>query len=227
MFACAAARRTWEQFGDPRCRAALECVERYALGLANGRALTAARKEAEEALFAASVVQMNTQGAEWALRFGGLDEEEGSGRRRKDRQHKAAQRAARRAAANAVQAAQDAFADCEFVVACTAHEVGNHLFYRACTRFGTFHSPPPACDALRDILGNPFRPAAFDPNWATSEVRLLARAIITAQQFDDLPILADALEEAGCTNEIVLKHCREPGVHVGGCWVLAGTVRPV
>ena len=39
-------------------------------------------------------------------------------------------------------------------------------------------------------------------------------------RFDDMPLLADALEEAGCTEEAILRHCREPGEHVRGCWVV-------
>jgi hypothetical protein len=73
----------------------------------------------------------------------------------------------------------------------------------------------------RDIFGNPFRPVALAPAWRTSDVLLLARGIYDAKAFDRMPILADALQEAGCTNEDVLNHCRDPKqVHVRGCWVL-------
>jgi hypothetical protein len=47
-----------------------------------------------------------------------------------------------------------------------------------------------------------------------------ARCIYSERRFADLPGLADALEEAGCTNEDVLAHCRQPGEHARGCWVL-------
>jgi hypothetical protein len=40
------------------------------------------------------------------------------------------------------------------------------------------------------------------------------------RDFAGMPILADALEEAGCNNADILAHCREPGVHVRGCWVV-------
>ena len=71
----------------------------------------------------------------------------------------------------------------------------------------------------RDILG-PFRPVAPDPNWLTSTVVALARGIYDERAFDRLPILADALQDAGCENEDVLTHCRGPGPHVRGCWVV-------
>ena len=73
---------------------------------------------------------------------------------------------------------------------------------------------------LRDITGNPFHPVAFNPDWLTSTVKALAKAFYAEQHFDDLPVLADALEEAGCTNEEILNHCRQPGDHVRGCWVI-------
>ena len=73
---------------------------------------------------------------------------------------------------------------------------------------------------LSDIFGNPFRPVVADPAWLTSTVRSLADAIYWDRAFDRLPILADALEEAGCVNADVLLHCREPAEHVRGCWVV-------
>jgi hypothetical protein len=48
----------------------------------------------------------------------------------------------------------------------------------------------------------------------------MAQAIYNDRRFSDLPILADALEEAGCTDPDILTHCRGPGPHVRGCWVI-------
>jgi hypothetical protein len=79
------------------------------------------------------------------------------------------------------------------------------------------------CDILRDIFGNPFHPLTLDPDWLTwnaGTAPRLARAISEDQAFDRLPILADALEEAGCTNLDLLIHCRQPGEHVLGCWLV-------
>ena len=73
---------------------------------------------------------------------------------------------------------------------------------------------------LRCIFGNPFRPIVADPAWLTPTVQAIAAAIYQDRAFDRLPILADALEEAGCTNADVLLHCRQPGEHVRGCWVV-------
>jgi hypothetical protein len=73
---------------------------------------------------------------------------------------------------------------------------------------------------LRDIFGNPFRPVAFDSHWRTSDVIGLANAIYDDKVFERMPILADALMDAGCENEDIIGHCRGPGPHARGCWVV-------
>jgi hypothetical protein len=73
---------------------------------------------------------------------------------------------------------------------------------------------------LRDIFGNPFHPTTLDPAWLTPTVKALAQAIYTDRTFEAMPVMGDALEEAGCTNEDVLSHCRGPGLHTRGCWAL-------
>jgi hypothetical protein len=74
--------------------------------------------------------------------------------------------------------------------------------------------------AIHEICGNPFRPLSFNPNWQTSTVQQLAAAIYQEKAFDRLPILADALEDAGCDSTDLLNHLRQPGEHVRGCWAL-------
>ncbi len=90
------------------------------------------------------------------------------------------------------------------------------------------------CDLFREVIGNPFRPWKAVPDFLgggvvqpdgrtarpTESVRHLARGIQAEQAFDRLPILADALEEAGFTDPELLDHCRRPGGHVRGCWAL-------
>jgi hypothetical protein len=103
-------------------------------------------------------------------------------------------------------------------------------------------------ELLRDIVGNPYRAMSlvrphpewltpkvleaipawpefderwFNPAWLTSDVLALARGIYAEKAFDRMPILADALQDAGCDNEQVLNHCRyAKQVHVRGCWVV-------
>lgn len=73
---------------------------------------------------------------------------------------------------------------------------------------------------VRCVFGNPFRPAASDPRWLTPTVVALAQGIYDDRAFNRLPVLADALEEAGCTDPAILEHCRGPGPHARGCWVV-------
>ena len=90
--------------------------------------------------------------------------------------------------------------------------------------YKTWHEYPPQADLVRDIFGNPFRPVAFDPNWRTSTAAALARTMYEAREFSAMPILADALQDAGCENADVLAHCRGLGPHVRGCWVVDGVL---
>jgi len=78
----------------------------------------------------------------------------------------------------------------------------------------------PMADLVREVVGNPFRPVAIDPAWLTPTVEQLARGTYAERAFDRLPVLADALQDAGCDNDDVLNHCRGPGPHVRGCWVV-------
>jgi hypothetical protein len=71
-----------------------------------------------------------------------------------------------------------------------------------------------------EIFGNPFRPVTLDPTWLTSTVKNLAEAIYEERAFDRLPILADALEDAGCNQQDILSHLRGGGEHCRGCWPL-------
>jgi len=73
---------------------------------------------------------------------------------------------------------------------------------------------------VRDIFGDPARPDALDPRWRSADVVGLARGIYEDRAFDRLPILADALMDAGCADEDILTHCRDAGPHVRGCWVV-------
>jgi hypothetical protein len=73
---------------------------------------------------------------------------------------------------------------------------------------------------IRDIFGNPFRPVTFSPDWRTSTAVALAKGMYESRDFSAMPILADALQDAGCDSDAILDHCRGPGPHVRGCWVV-------
>jgi len=80
----------------------------------------------------------------------------------------------------------------------------------------------PQC-LLRCIFGNPFAPIAIDPVWLAwrdGTIRNLAQTIYANRCFAHMPILGDALEDAGCNNTDILNHCRQPSEHVRGCWMV-------
>jgi hypothetical protein len=73
---------------------------------------------------------------------------------------------------------------------------------------------------LCDIMDKPPRLSFADPSWLTPNVVGVAKGIYEDRAFDRLPILADALMDAGCFDADILEHCRETGEHVRGCWVV-------
>jgi hypothetical protein len=102
------------------------------------------------------------------------------------------------------------------------HEVAT--FARACIT-ATPERPKDQCALLRDLFGSGlFRPSPPLPAdiiaWNDGTVRRIAEGIYEERAFDRLPILADALLDAGCDNEELLAHCRSDGPHVRGCWAL-------
>jgi hypothetical protein len=104
---------------------------------------------------------------------------------------------------------------------------GAHLAARSAAALAGEHAmaaKKAQCELLRDISSNPFRPSPALPSaalaWSGGTVRRIAQAIYDDRAFDRLPVLADALEEAGCTDSELLGHCRGPGPHCRGCWAV-------
>jgi hypothetical protein len=201
LFACACCRRAWHLLTDGRCQEAVEVSERFADGAADEHERHAAER--------AVTKMLNNH-------FGGRDEI-------------AAVRAADMAVAPPLPipqllyfvrgAAEDA-----------ADAVRYEAFRQAMAAGGRKIAPnvgagERAAQAalLGDIIGKPFRPVAVDaawPLWNGWTVAKLARAIYDERAFDRLPILADALEDAGCHETGILAHCRGTGEHVRGCWAV-------
>lgn len=74
---------------------------------------------------------------------------------------------------------------------------------------------------VREIFGpDPFRQIIVDSNWLTPTMIQLAQVMYDDRAFDRMMELADALHDAGCDNDEILSHCRGPGPHVRGCWVV-------
>jgi hypothetical protein len=203
LFAVACCRRILHLMGAERSRTAVEVAERYADGLADSRKRKAARTAAwgvvEAALTAAAA--------------------EGTGHRD--------------ATVAAIRAADAAASACDPKAASAAHDVtaraadaaeralraaGGAGAYAAWTAEKAAHAR-----LLRELFGNPFRAVTVYPAWLTwngGTVPQMAQTVYDGGRFELLPILADALEEAGCRDAEVLAHCRVPGEHVRGCWVV-------
>ncbi|QEL15868.1 hypothetical protein [Limnoglobus roseus] len=211
LFACACARRVVHLVRDGRAKAALEFAEQLA-----DRA--AAARKGRPAIYKAGLAACEFL---WGQHQGRFDSGE---------------LLAHLAESNATHAAvKTAEADATVAAGgCTA--AGLAAAYTSCRppRLPT-PFPPGRGDRiadeewiqatlLRDIFGNPFRPVTFSPTWLTPTVVSLAEGIYADRAFDRLPILADALQDAGCEDADVLGHCRGEGVHVRGCWVVDGVL---
>jgi hypothetical protein len=79
---------------------------------------------------------------------------------------------------------------------------------------------PTAPDLFREVFGNPFRSAAFSSEWRTGTAVALSRQMYDSREFSTMPILADALQDAGCEDEQILNHCRGNTSHVRCRWVV-------
>jgi hypothetical protein len=193
LFAVACCRRVWHLLEDERSRKAVEVGERHADGLASAEELDRADRDAMRALDEISTAR--GYDVRVVLRKAPFTFPRGA---------PAAIRWACSAAWTATEEAERA--------AWTAEGVANGKELAA------------NCDLLRCIFGNPFHPQpTLNPSilgWNNGTMVKLARAIYDERAFDRLPILADALEDAGCDNAAILAHCRQPGEHVRGCWVV-------
>lgn len=81
-----------------------------------------------------------------------------------------------------------------------------------------------AAGLTRCVIGNPFRAAPLRPEWVTPVARAIAEEVYRERRWEELPVVADALEDVGCDDAAVLGHLRGPGPHARGChgldWVL-------
>jgi hypothetical protein len=216
LYACACVRRVWHLLDDRRSREAVEAVENEAM------------QEAE--LHSIEAVARQTNGDHY-VRI--IREPVGVGRWTA----RALQAAASAAtavlhgspvynnASRAHQAAEGTTMDAEKAVRCAERATGSD------GRTGTKTERSVQAIFLRDVVGNPFRPApAVDPAWLECHggtVAQLAHATYENRRLPEgtlepvrLSLLADALEDAGCTDAELLGHLRSPGPHVRGCWAV-------
>jgi hypothetical protein len=221
LFVCACCRRIWHLLSDERSRTAVEVAERFADGWATDEELLLAQQGASRAC----------RKARGAVRTAEAEA------RRKAHKRKAeapdcyytaenASLAALGAVQPEVQAGQKGPDESRSSARWAADRTANAM---AADKGGNEYQQEDAwseenavhADLLRDIFGNPFRPVVVERTWLTSNggaILQLAQAICDDRSFHHLPILADALEEAGCSEQAILDHLRGPGPHVHGCW---------
>jgi hypothetical protein len=197
LFACACCRRIWDRLGDERSRRAVEVAERFADGACDQAALTAAWQEAEQAASEVRDVPHEVPDA-------ASDEFD-------DEYSNLPYNAALAAHWCAIQApTNDGVA-----------EFASHAAFYAQRAVDPVAECRAQAKLICDVLGGSTDLPRLDPSWLTSDVLALARGIYAEKAFDRMPILADALQDAGCDNAEVLNHCRDANqVHVRGCWVL-------
>jgi hypothetical protein len=209
LLAVACCRHVWPLLTDPRSRAAVEAAERYADGKAR-------RAELEEAAAAANEVEREAR-----QRSNQLD------RSRASQEEQMAIDQAWHLAGMPVRTTYTLLlADwVRFLLGDlgrvpTAPRDGDPEAVSAARQQGAAI----AADLVRDVFGNPFRPAPVVADawlaWQGGTIARMARAIYEERAFDRLPVLADALEEAGCAEAEILDHCRRSGPHARGCWLL-------
>jgi hypothetical protein len=194
LFGCACYRAVWELFTDARSRQAADVVERYADGAATGQ-------EMEEAERASSVARDLAGPASDAPR---------RHRSRLGRSTSWAAHALTNVPPDDGNALRFVWED---VREASAHAADVRGRVRELRRLQAV--------LLRDLFGNPFRPLpAIDPSWLTPTVVAIGRRAYDERDFTALPVLADALQESGCENEVILGHGRGQRVHARGCWLV-------
>jgi hypothetical protein len=123
------------------------------------------------------------------------------------------------AAGNAKRAVVSvADAGTDFAAACWTQHFGGLAAGRS--KLSVADEQAAQASLIRCIFGNPFRPVPLSPTWRTPDIVALAWQAYESRDFVALPILADFLQDAGCTDADFLSHCRSGGEHARGCWVV-------
>jgi hypothetical protein len=210
LFAIACCQRIWDRITDPRCRAAVEFAERFVeVGVARRRGRTAVERAARQAC---------------------READDAGYRSRNQPDH-----AARLIDGNAFHAALATLEGSAWFAAHLASGFSANVATWEWIRDN--HADPSVINPtvkeaelrqqvplLRDIFAVPFQAApAVSPTvlaWNDGTARKLAQVIYDERAFDRMPVLADALEDAGCSDQNLLSHLRVPGPHVRGCWAI-------
>ena len=199
LFAVACCRRIWHLLLDERCRKGIEVAEQYADGVATKGELDAADNEVRATIASEGHAALAVYHAFFAPHH--------DSRYVCNHAIGAADQAVFAIAGNAMQ---DQGANLQ--------AIADPFASNQCTALDSERAAQ--VKAVHDIFGNTFHPLNHVSFKLAGPVIALGQAIYSERSFDRLPILADAMEEAGCNNEEILNHCRSGGEHSRGCWVI-------
>jgi hypothetical protein len=223
LLACACARRLWSHFVHDRFRDAVDVAEQYADGSATTEELSLAYRRAS--LLAEE--QYDRASNAFELDYGG----------QRDSFYEAANQGADASAVANVAvlcaAPDNSIADASLILGAAAealavvavpvclHSPADPIFQR---RRSIRAQEEASLVAFFDCIFGPSSPVDFSA-WRTGTAVALARQMYESRDFGAMPILADALQEAGCDNADVLNHCRDAtAAHFRGCWVVDGVL---
>jgi hypothetical protein len=196
LFGCACCRQFWELMTDPRSRHAVETAERLADALATQAEANEGHKQALEALRDLEERRWGERYRETGRAHGWLESDE-------------------------FIALQGACMVLDVQIGGSTYATLGYSYSNGSSEYPIYAKRRRwEADALRCLFGNPFRPVTMQPGWRTEATQAIAAGIYAERGFAQLPVLADALLDAGCSDPQVLEHCRGGGVHVRGCWVV-------
>jgi hypothetical protein len=225
LFCVACVRRVWGQVTNPQSRRAVEVAERFA----EGRATEAERAQAEEqaryasyddSYFQIPALQAVVHILAWDIRTGRQAPAPAEGEdpvAPEDLEELAPEEVPAGGVREALRAlVQLAGLHAREGAAFPGEEI-------ALGREAVLQENAAQAALLREMVGNPYRPVVLHPlwlHWSDQLIPNLARVLLDERRFDDLPILADALEDAGCDDRSLLDHLRSGCPHYPGCWAL-------
>jgi hypothetical protein len=196
LFSVAVCRRLWPLLTDERSRQAVEVAERFADNQATSEELSVAAEEARHAVSEPAGAAF----AAWAT-AGGFT-------------------TAAAAAAWAAREAAEAAAGIPHTPTDSDPWQLTHPQEFAKKEGAWRAERCQQAALLRCIAGNPVRPVGMKGSWRASHLIALATGIYEERRWQDMPVFADALEEADCRDGVILAHCRGPGSHARGCFVV-------
>jgi hypothetical protein len=209
LFAVACCRRIWDLLIDPRSRQAVETLERFAIGASTAEVMVRDGGEAQIVPWDHPEITGTHHAAYAVVQAISWDTSD-------HRHFDEAERTSPIAGPHLIARVSGAAFQAAYARGGALHPEGQGQLWL--DAIGA--EEVAQADLVREIFGNVCRPIDFDPSWRLPRAVDLARAIEASRDFEGMPALGDALEEAGCDYPELLAHCREASHHAPGCWAL-------